>query len=68
VIMILKSTSLASTITLLDLMGVMRQLIAQTFEVLPFFITAGVFYLALNALIIGIFKWLEKKYRVIVVR
>lgn len=62
VIMILKSTSLASTITLLDLMGVMRQMIARTYEVLPFFITAAVFYLCLNAIIIGIFKLLERKY------
>lgn len=68
VIMILKSTSLASTITLLDLMGVMRQLIARTYEVLPFFILAGVFYLCLNALIITIFNFLEKKYRVAVSR
>jgi arginine transport system permease protein len=65
VIMILKSTSLASTITILDLMGVMRQMIARTYEVLPFFIMAGIFYLCLNALIITIFKFLEKKYRVI---
>jgi arginine transport system permease protein len=66
VIMILKSTSLASTITLLDLMGVMRQMIARTYEVLPFFIMAGVIYLCLNAIIIGIFKLLEKRYRVLV--
>jgi len=68
VIMILKSTSLASTITLLDLMGVTRQMIARTYDVLPFFILAGLFYLSLNALIIGVFKFLEKKYRVTVVR
>jgi arginine transport system permease protein len=64
VIMILKGTSLASTITLLDLMGVMRQLIGRTYEVLPFFLMAGIFYLCLNALIIGIFKFFEHKYRV----
>lgn len=63
VIMVLKSTSLASTITILDLMGVMRQMIARTYEVLPFFIMAGLFYLGLNALIITFFKLLEKKYR-----
>lgn len=68
VIMILKSTSLASTITLLDLMGVMRQLIGRTYQVLPFFLMAGFFYLCLNALIIGIFKFLERKYRVYSVR
>ena len=62
VIMILKSTSLASTITILDLMGVMRQMIARTYEVLPFFILAAIFYLCLNAFIIAIFKFLERKY------
>ncbi|MBS0351284.1 MAG: ABC transporter permease subunit [Proteobacteria bacterium] len=65
VVMILKSTSLTSTITILDLMGVMRQMIARTYEVLPFFIMAGFIYLCLNALIIGIFKLLENRYRVI---
>ncbi len=68
VIMILKGTSLASTITLLDLMGVMRQLIGRTYQVLPFFLMAGIFYLCLNGLIIGIFKFLEHKYRVRSVR
>lgn len=60
VIMILKSTSLASTITLLDLMGVTRQLVARTYEVLPFFIMAGLFYLGLNLMIIVTFRLLEK--------
>jgi len=68
VIMILKSTSLASTITLLDLMGVMRQMIARTYEVLPFFIMAGFLYLILNGLIIGVFRLLERKYRVVATR
>jgi arginine transport system permease protein len=68
VIMVLKGTSLASTITLLDLMGVMRQMIARTYEVLPYFIVAGIFYLCLNALIIGIFKILEKNYLVTTTR
>ncbi len=68
VIMILKGTSLASTITLLDLMGVMRQLIGRTYQVLPFFLIAGILYLCLNALIIGVFKFLERKYRVRAVR
>jgi arginine transport system permease protein len=64
VIMILKSTSLASTITLLDVMGVMRQMIAMTYQVLPFFLLAGVFYLCLNGCIIIFFKYLERKYRI----
>ena len=62
VIMILKSTSLASTITLLDLMGVTRHLVAETYQVLPFFLSAGCLYLFLNCVIMGIFKILEKKF------
>lgn len=62
VIMILKSTSLASTITLLDLLGVTRHLVSLTYQVLPFFLAAGCLYLILNSVIIGIFKILEKKY------
>lgn len=44
VIMGLKNTSLASTITLLDVMGVMRQMIANTYQVLPFFFIAAIFF------------------------
>lgn len=62
VIMVLKSTSLASTITLLDLLGVTRHLVALTYQVLPFFLAAGCLYLFLNSVIIGIFKFLENKY------
>lgn len=60
VIMILKGTSLASTITLLDLMGVTQQLIAQTYATIQFYIAAGVIYLLLNACISLVFR---KLYR-----
>ena len=63
VIMILKGTSLASTITILDLMGVTNQIIAQTYQTLPFLCLAGVIYLIVNAIIIRIFGLLEKTYR-----
>lgn len=64
VIMILKGTSLASTITILDLMGVTNQIIAVTYATIPLLMMAGLFYLILNSMIIGIFKWLEKKTNV----
>ncbi len=44
VIMILKGTSLAGTITLMDVMGVTRQLISMTYEVIPLFLLAGIIY------------------------
>src|SRR5262249_41671207 len=61
VVMILKATSLASTVTILDLMGVTNQIIAQTYQTLPFLCLAGVIYLSVNALIISIFRMVERK-------
>lgn len=58
VIMILKGTSLASTITLLDLMGVTQQLIARTYDTVSFYLMAGVIYLILNFIIMGLFHML----------
>lgn len=66
VVMVLKSTSLASTITLMDLLGVTQQIIANTYEVIPCLVIAGVLYLILNALIVGLFRVLEWKFRVLV--
>lgn len=61
VVMILKGTSLASTITLLDLMGVTNQIIAQTYQTLPFLCLVGLIYLSLNIMIIRAFRWVEKR-------
>lgn len=62
VIMILKGTSLASTITLLDIMGVTQQLIAETYQTLNFYLIAAILYLVLNALISSVFKILYRHY------
>ena len=62
VIMVLKGTSLASTITLLELMGMTRQIIAQTYDTLLFLLVAGVLYLLINAIIIGFFKLAERRW------
>ncbi|MFT3741291.1 MAG: ABC transporter permease subunit [Gammaproteobacteria bacterium] len=61
VIMVLKGTSLASTITLLDLMGVTNQIIARTYATIPYLLVAGVIYLSLNALLVTVFRKLEFK-------
>ncbi|MFM8454685.1 MAG: ABC transporter permease subunit [Gammaproteobacteria bacterium] len=55
VLFILKATALASTISVMDLTGVTRQLIAQTYDPSYFLITALI-YLLLNALILQFFK------------
>src|SRR3989338_8563956 len=64
VLIILKSTSLASTITLLDLMGVTQQLISETYDTVTFYVIAGVIYLLLNAIITSIFMFLQRWARV----
>lgn len=61
VIIILKSTSLASTITLMDLMGITNQLISQTYSTIPFLLFAGVIYLGLNLVLIKIFRIIETR-------
>jgi arginine transport system permease protein len=62
VVMILKGTSLASTITLLDLLGVIRQIIAETYAAIEFLILAGVIYFLINLIIISGFHWAERKF------
>lgn len=64
VVMILKGTSLASTITLLDLMGVTQRIIAQNYAAIEFLLMAGVIYLTLNSFIITCFRLLERKLNV----
>ena len=48
VILMIKASSLASTITLLEVTGIARKIIAQTFAVFEIFLVAGAIYLALN--------------------
>ena len=60
VIIVLKCTSLASTITLLDLMGVTQQLISQTYATVPLYIIAGIIYLMLNGVVLSIFSYLKR--------
>jgi polar amino acid transport system permease protein len=60
VILMLKGSALASTITLLDLMGATRSVIARTYMSMEFFLLAGVLYLVLAAMLIGCFRLLER--------
>ncbi|GAB3438659.1 ABC transporter permease [Insolitispirillum peregrinum] len=48
IILMVKASSLASTITMMELTGVARKIIAQSFAVFEIFILAGVIYLVLN--------------------
>lgn len=62
VILMLKGSALASTITLLDLTGMARTIIARTYTPLEVFLAAGVIYLIISALIIGLFHFLERHF------
>ena len=61
-ILMLKGTSLASTVTLLDLTGVAKHIISTTFRPVEVFIVAGSIYLIMTFLIHNFIKFLEKKY------
>ncbi|ANP90131.1 ABC transporter permease [Rhizobium leguminosarum] len=59
VIGMLKASSLASTITLLEITGLSRQLVSETFAPYEVFIVAGALYLLLTVLITQAFQILE---------
>ena len=61
-ILMLKGTSLASTVTLLDLTGVAKHIISTTFRPVEVFIIAGSIYLLMTFIIHNLIKFLEKKY------
>lgn len=62
VILMLKGSALASTITLLDLTGVARTLIARTYLAVEFFAVAGLIYLLLTLLIVRAIHRLERRW------
>ena len=62
IILMLKGTSLASTVTLMDLTGVAKYIISTTFKPIEVFIVAGSIYLFITFLIHNLIKYLEKKY------
>ena len=62
IILMLKGTSLASTVTLMDLTGVAKYIISTTFKPIEVFIVAGGIYLFMTFIIHNGIKFLEKKY------
>lgn len=59
IILMVKASSLASTITLLEITGVARRIIAQTYAVFEIFIVAGAIYLAINFIVARLIRWTE---------
>ena len=64
VILMLKASSLASTITLLELTGMARTIIARTYMPVEIFFAAAMFYLAITFVLVQGFRLLERWLRV----
>mgnify|MGYP001280167929 FL=1 len=62
IILMMKGTSLASTVTLMDITGVAKHIVSTTYKPLEIFILAGCIYLFMTFLIHNLIKFLEKKY------
>ena len=56
----MKATSLASTITILDMMGMARKLASDTFAPIEVFMAAGALYLILTGILTTIFTLTER--------
>ena len=64
VILMLKASALASTVTLLELTGMARTIIARTYLPVEIFFAAGLFYLLMAYILVRGFKLLERWLRV----
>ena len=62
IILMMKGTSLASTVTLMDITGVAKHIVSTTYKPLEVFLLAGGIYLFMTFIIHNIIKYLEKKY------
>ena len=62
IILMMKGTSLASTVTLMDITGVAKHIVSTTYKPLEVFLMAGGIYLFMTFLIHNLIKFLEKKY------
>jgi octopine/nopaline transport system permease protein len=61
VAIIVKESSLASTITVLEITGYAKRLMSETFAIMEIFIITAVFYLALNVVALTSLKFLERR-------
>lgn len=59
IILIVKATSLASTITILEITGIAKKIIASTYQPIEVFLIAGSIYLLINFVVTRAIAWLE---------
>ena len=61
IILMVKATSLVSTITIMDITGIARLVIAKTFSPVEIFIVAGLIYLTINFIVTRLVSFYEYK-------
>ncbi|MCJ8139174.1 ABC transporter permease [Falsirhodobacter halotolerans] len=61
VISILKSTALVSTITLMDMTGIAREAVAESWRAIEIFLCAAAIYLVLSLIVTRATIWLERR-------
>ncbi|MCH9675918.1 MAG: ABC transporter permease [Gammaproteobacteria bacterium] len=61
IILMVKASSLASTITILEVTGLAKKIIASTFQPIEVFIVAGAIYLAINFVITRMVGFAERR-------
>lgn len=61
VVLVLKGSSLASTISIMEIMGLAQRLNGQTYDTLVVFGLAGAIYLVLNGVLTFLFRLLEQR-------
>lgn len=61
IILMVKSTSLASTITILEVTGIAKKIIATTYLTVEVFIISGAIYLSINFIVTRGIRWIEVK-------
>lgn len=62
VIMMMHATSLASTVTLMEITGVARRITLNEYIQFEPYVTAAALYLVLTALLVGLFTWAERRW------
>jgi len=60
-VLVVKGTSLASTITVLEITGHAKRLMSETFAIFEVFAIAGLIYLTLNLLLVALLRMLEHR-------
>ena len=62
IILMMNGTTLASTVTLMDITGVAKHIVSTTYKPLEVFLMAGAIYLFMTFIIHNLIKYLERKF------